>query len=89
VDGSAPDAPGVFWVPATAVGDGDEPVGVDGDGVVTGVPVAAVDDVGDADWDEGGADGEDVDGGVVPAGGALWAIVADGLAELEAGLELA
>jgi hypothetical protein len=78
----------VFWVPATAVGAGDEPGGVDADRVATGVPVAAVDDVGDADWDEGGPEGEDVDKGVVPAGGALWAIVADGLAEPEEGLAL-
>jgi hypothetical protein len=90
VDGSAPDAPGVFWVPATAVGDGDEPGGVDGDRVATGVALAAVDDVGAPDCvDEGGAEGEDADGGVVPAGGALWVTVADGLAELEEGLGLA
>ena len=76
-------------MPATAVGDGDEPGGVDGDRVATGVPVAAVDDVGDADWDEGGADGEDADVDVVPGGGALWAIVADELAEPDKGLGLA
>jgi len=89
VDGSAPDAPGVFWVPATAVGDGDEPGGVDGDRVATGVALVA-EDVGAPDCvDEGGADGEDAGGSVVPAGGALWVTVADGLAELEEGLGLA
>lgn len=73
----------MFWAPATAVGEGDEPGGVDGGCVATGVPVAALDGVGDADWDEGGAEGEDADGGVVLGGGALRPTVADGLAELE------
>lgn len=79
----------MVWAPATAVGDGDEPGGVDGGRVATGVPVAAVDGVGDADWDEGGADGEDADGGVALGGGALRPTVPDGLTELEEGLGLA
>ena len=71
MDGSAPDAPGVFWVPATAVGDGDEPGGVDGDPVATGVPVAAVGDVGAADCvDEVVAEGEEATGAVVAVGDA-------------------
>jgi hypothetical protein len=79
VEGSAPEAPGVFWAPATAVGDGDEPGEVDGERVPTGVPVAAVDDVGG-----GGC----VDAAVVLGGGAVWTTVADGLAELEEALGL-
>jgi hypothetical protein len=87
VDGSAPEPLGVFWLPAMAVGEGDEPGEEDGALVATEVGVAAGDDVAGADCAaEGNADGEDA-ARVVAAGGALC--VADGFAGVGDGLGLA
>jgi hypothetical protein len=92
VDGRAPDPPpGVFGLPATALGDGDDAVG--DDGVRGGTLVAEVVAVGvvvvpgcDAEAD---APGEDAGGVGVATGVALSARTADGVAPLGEGLELA
>ena len=51
MDGRVPDGVGVFWLPATAVGEGDATGGEAGDAVATTVDVGAVDGV---DVPEGG-----------------------------------
>jgi hypothetical protein len=92
VDGRAPDPPpGVFGLPATALGDGDDPVGEDGVrdgtldadvGAVGGVVVPGCDA-------EADAPGDDAGGVVVATGVALSARTAEGVALLGEGLELA
>jgi len=87
VDGRAPDPPlGVFWLPATAVGEGDAAGGEDEARVGAAVAVAAGVTVPDCD---AGADGpgEDASGVVVAGGVALSARMADGVAPLGEGLE--
>jgi hypothetical protein len=85
VDGRAPDPPpGVFWLPATAVGEGEAAGGDDEARVPTGVAVAGV---ADADCDaEADAPGGDVGGAVVADGVAPSARMADGVAPLGEGL---
>ena len=83
VDGRAPDPPlGVFWLPATAVGEGDAAGGEDEAAVAVAAGVTVPD--GDAEAD---GPGEDVSGVVVVGGVALSARMADGVAPLGEGLE--
>jgi len=87
VDGRAPDPPlGVFWLPATAVGEGDAAGGEDEARVGAAVAVAAGVTVPDGDA-EAGSPGEDASGVVAAAGVALAARMADGVAPLGDGLE--
>ena len=87
MDGSVPDALGVFWFPRTAVGEGDEPGG-DGDVEATGlldgagVPDFAAEGEGVAVvMDDGDGVVADVDGLAATVGGALCATVGEELAE--------
>ncbi|MDP9275084.1 MAG: hypothetical protein M3O99_05770 [Chloroflexota bacterium] len=88
MDGSAPDPVGGFWLPATAVGEGDEPGGEDWARVATDVGVAPGCVAGTDSDGEADAVGEDVDAAVVAAG-PLWVTAAEGFAALGEGLELA
>lgn len=81
MDGSAPDPPGVFWLPAAAVGEGDDPGDDDApDGMEVAVAVAvAACGVAVADCDaEADGPGDDANGVVVAGGVALSARIADG-----------
>ena len=87
VDGRAPDPPaGVFWLPATSVGEGDAAGGEDEARVGAAVAVAAGVTVPDGDAEADGP-GEDTSGVDVAAGVALSAKMADGVAPLGEGLE--